>query len=105
MRGPPSKPTDRLDSGEELTTDEREILLERVRRSEQGAAEQVEKLRTQLARAEDLAAALPSLHSPPLYAPQEPAAGENSGRTKPRWGAPGEKRQCKLAARRKSRKR
>jgi DNA-binding transcriptional MerR regulator len=38
--------TDRLDSGEELTSAEREALLERVRGYEQGAAEQVEKLRT-----------------------------------------------------------
>jgi DNA-binding transcriptional MerR regulator len=50
--------TDRLDSGEELTADERATLLERVRGYEQGAAEQVEKLRTQLARAEEFAATL-----------------------------------------------
>ncbi|MBR8640419.1 MerR family transcriptional regulator [Streptomyces tuirus] len=50
--------TDRLDSGEELTANEREALLERVRGYEQGAAEQVEKLRTQLARAEEFAATL-----------------------------------------------
>lgn len=50
--------TDRLDSGEELTVDEREALLERVRGYEQGAAEQMEKLRTQLARAEEFAATL-----------------------------------------------
>ncbi|OKI32158.1 MerR family transcriptional regulator [Streptomyces sp. TSRI0281] len=50
--------TDRLDSGEELTADERQALLERVRGYEQGASEQVEKLRSQLARAEEFAAAL-----------------------------------------------
>jgi DNA-binding transcriptional MerR regulator len=50
--------TDRLDSGEELTSAEREALLERVRGYEQGAAEQVEKLRTQLARGEEFAATL-----------------------------------------------
>ncbi|MFF6980944.1 MerR family transcriptional regulator [Streptomyces sp. NPDC008343] len=50
--------TDRLDSGEELTSAERVALLERVRGYEQGAAEQVEKLRTQLARAEEFAATL-----------------------------------------------
>ncbi|MFF9785825.1 MULTISPECIES: MerR family transcriptional regulator [Streptomyces] len=50
--------TDRLDSDEELTAVEREALLERVRVFEQGTAEQVEKLRTQLARAEEFAATL-----------------------------------------------
>ncbi|MEE1792183.1 MerR family transcriptional regulator [Streptomyces sp. BE308] len=50
--------TDRLDSGEELTADELQALLERIRGYEQGASEQVEKLRTQLARAEEFAAAL-----------------------------------------------
>ncbi|MFH8490939.1 MerR family transcriptional regulator [Streptomyces longisporoflavus] len=50
--------TDRLDSGEKLAADEREALLERVRGYEQDAAEQVEKLRTQLARAEEFAATL-----------------------------------------------
>ncbi|WP_328500496.1 MerR family transcriptional regulator [Streptomyces sp. NBC_00457] len=50
--------TDRLDSGEELAAEDREALLERVRRYEQGATEQVEKLRTQLARAEEFAATL-----------------------------------------------
>ncbi|MFI2353031.1 MerR family transcriptional regulator [Streptomyces sp. NPDC019443] len=50
--------TDRLDSDEELPADEREALLERVRGYEQGASEQVEKLRTQLARAEEFAATL-----------------------------------------------
>ncbi|MER6672731.1 MerR family transcriptional regulator [Streptomyces sp. NPDC000983] len=50
--------TDRLDSGAVLAADEREVLLERVRGYEQGAAEQVEKLRVQLSRAEDFAATL-----------------------------------------------
>ncbi|MFI8221320.1 MerR family transcriptional regulator [Streptomyces sp. NPDC085932] len=50
--------TDRLDAGDELSPDEREVLLQRVREYEQSAAEQVEKLRVQLARAEDFAATL-----------------------------------------------
>ncbi|CAL9334909.1 MerR family transcriptional regulator [Streptomyces albus] len=50
--------TDRLDSGTGLGTEEREKLLERVRGYERAAAEQVEKLRVQLSRAEDFAATL-----------------------------------------------
>ncbi|MDF3301717.1 MerR family transcriptional regulator [Streptomyces tropicalis] len=50
--------TDRLDSGEVLTADEREGCLERVRGFERAAAERVTDLRTQLARAEEFAAAL-----------------------------------------------
>ncbi|CAL9289644.1 HTH-type transcriptional regulator ZntR [Streptomyces sp. enrichment culture] len=50
--------TDRLDSGDALDADEREALLERVRTYERAAAEQVEKLRVQLARAEDFATTL-----------------------------------------------
>ncbi len=50
--------TDRLDAGTSLDAGEREALLERVRTYQQAAAEQVEKLRVQLARAEDFAAAL-----------------------------------------------
>ncbi|MEV5357682.1 MerR family transcriptional regulator [Streptomyces sp. NPDC052693] len=50
--------TDRLDRGDALDADEREVLLERVRTYQQAAAEQVEKLRIQLARAEDFAATL-----------------------------------------------
>ncbi|GGU47303.1 MerR family transcriptional regulator [Streptomyces lavendofoliae] len=50
--------TDHLDAGDDLGPDEREVLLQRVREYEQSAAEQVEKLRVQLARAEDFAAAL-----------------------------------------------
>lgn len=50
--------TDRLDSGQELTSDEREELLERIRGFEQAAQQRVEDLRTQLSRAEDFAAAL-----------------------------------------------
>ena len=49
--------TDRLDAGG-VDAGEREALLERVRSYEQAATEQVEKLRVQLARAEDFAAAL-----------------------------------------------
>ncbi|MFK0253734.1 MerR family transcriptional regulator [Streptomyces sp. NPDC090445] len=45
--------TDRLDAGTDLDADEREALLERVRTYQQAAAEQVDKLRVQLARAED----------------------------------------------------
>ncbi|MEV6959586.1 MerR family transcriptional regulator [Streptomyces sp. NPDC051207] len=50
--------TDRLDSSDALDADEREALLERVRTYARAAAEQVEKLRVQLARAEDFAATL-----------------------------------------------
>ncbi|MBZ6085031.1 MerR family transcriptional regulator [Streptomyces olivaceus] len=47
--------TDRLDGDDALDDGEREALLERVRTYRQAAAEQVEKLRIQLARAEDFA--------------------------------------------------
>ncbi|MER7759678.1 MerR family transcriptional regulator [Streptomyces sp. NPDC097619] len=50
--------TDRLDTDEALPTDEREALLDRVRTYQQAAAEQVDKLRVQLARAEDFEGAL-----------------------------------------------
>ncbi|MFH8873168.1 MerR family transcriptional regulator [Streptomyces griseus] len=50
--------TDRLDAGDVLDDGERETLLGRVREYEQAATEQVGKLRTQLARAEDFAATL-----------------------------------------------
>ncbi|MER6629910.1 MerR family transcriptional regulator [Streptomyces sp. NPDC000987] len=50
--------TDRLDSDDALDAGEREALLERIRTYQQAAAEQVEKLRVQLARAEDFAATL-----------------------------------------------
>ncbi|EFE76162.1 MerR family transcriptional regulator [Streptomyces filamentosus] len=50
--------TDRLDAGDNLDPDEREALFQRVREYERSAAEQVEKLRVQLARAEDFAATL-----------------------------------------------
>ena len=50
--------TDRLDVGTAVDADEREALLERVRTYERAAAEQVEKLRVQLSRAEDFAATL-----------------------------------------------
>ncbi|MFD6555183.1 MerR family transcriptional regulator [Streptomyces sp. NPDC058398] len=50
--------TDRLDGDEALSVEERESLLDRVRGYEKAATEQVEKLRVQLARAEDFAATL-----------------------------------------------
>lgn len=50
--------TDRLDRDATLDAGEREALLERVRTYRQAAAEQVEKLRIQLERAEDFAATL-----------------------------------------------
>jgi len=50
--------TDRLDSGEELPTGEREELLERVRGFERAAQQRVADLRTQLARAEEFAITL-----------------------------------------------
>lgn len=50
--------TDRLDARTGLDADEREALLERVRTYQQAATEQVQKLRVQLARAEDFAATL-----------------------------------------------
>ncbi|MFJ9540604.1 MerR family transcriptional regulator [Streptomyces sp. NPDC101225] len=50
--------TDRLDAGAGLDAGEREALLERVRTCRRAAAEQVEKLRVQLARAEEFAATL-----------------------------------------------
>ncbi|MFQ6850781.1 MerR family transcriptional regulator [Streptomyces sp. 35M1] len=45
--------TDRLDAGAVLGTEERAALLERVRAYQREAADQVEKLRVQLSRAED----------------------------------------------------
>lgn len=50
--------TDRLDGDDQLDTGKREELLARVRAYQQAAAEQVEKLRVQLARAEDFEATL-----------------------------------------------
>ncbi|MEU7040987.1 MerR family transcriptional regulator [Streptomyces varsoviensis] len=50
--------TDRLDSGDTLSDDERRALLERVAGFERAAAERVTKLRTQLSRAEEFAATL-----------------------------------------------
>ncbi|MFE3385364.1 MerR family transcriptional regulator [Streptomyces anulatus] len=50
--------TDRLDGDDQLDAGEREELLARVRAYQQTAAEQVEKLRVQLARAEDFEATL-----------------------------------------------
>ncbi|MFF6996218.1 MerR family transcriptional regulator [Streptomyces sp. NPDC008313] len=50
--------TDRLDSGAPLDTGDREALLDRVRGYEQAAAQKIEDLRVQLARAEEFAATL-----------------------------------------------
>jgi DNA-binding transcriptional MerR regulator len=50
--------TDRLDADGDLDPDEHEALLARVRVYEQAATEQVDRLRIQLARAEDFAATL-----------------------------------------------
>lgn len=50
--------TDRLDSGEELPSEEHEELLERIRGFEQAVQQRVQDLRTQLTRAEEFAAAL-----------------------------------------------
>ncbi|MEU1214581.1 MerR family transcriptional regulator [Streptomyces sp. NPDC005791] len=50
--------TDRLDAEAVLGAGEREALVARVRVYERAAVEQVEKLRIQLARAEDFAATL-----------------------------------------------
>ncbi|MFD9504600.1 MerR family transcriptional regulator [Streptomyces sp. NPDC060035] len=48
----------RLDRDEDLTAAERDALVERVRTYERAAAEQVVRLRTQLARAEEFAGTL-----------------------------------------------
>ncbi|MBT3149802.1 MerR family transcriptional regulator [Streptomyces sp. CHD11] len=50
--------TDRLDSGDGLSPEVRESLLERIRDFERAAQQRVETLRTQLARAEEFAADL-----------------------------------------------
>ncbi|WP_254211287.1 MerR family transcriptional regulator [Streptomyces sp. ADI95-16] len=50
--------TDHLDAGADLDAGERKALLDRVREYERAATEQVDKLRIQLARAEDFAATL-----------------------------------------------
>ncbi|RLV74586.1 MerR family transcriptional regulator [Streptomyces rapamycinicus NRRL 5491] len=50
--------TDRLDTGAEMPTGERENLLDRVRGFEESARQRVADLRTQLARAEEFAATL-----------------------------------------------
>ncbi|MFH8453719.1 MerR family transcriptional regulator [Streptomyces fungicidicus] len=50
--------TDRLDSGDELSPEERASLLERMRDFEQAALRRVEDLRVQLSRAEEFAADL-----------------------------------------------
>ncbi|MGW2844825.1 MerR family transcriptional regulator [Streptomyces sp. NPDC001108] len=64
--------TDRLDGADALDDGEREALLERVRTYRQTATEQVEKLRVQLARAEDFAATLGA-----RLERDAPAAGEH----------------------------
>ncbi|MFE1794982.1 MULTISPECIES: MerR family transcriptional regulator [unclassified Streptomyces] len=50
--------TDRLDDEAGLTDDEREALIDRIRVYERAASEQVDKLRVQLARAEEFATTL-----------------------------------------------
>ncbi len=50
--------TDRLDGDDHLDADGREALLDRVRGYQRAAAQQVEKLRVQLARAEEFEATL-----------------------------------------------
>ncbi|MFG2416971.1 MerR family transcriptional regulator [Streptomyces goshikiensis] len=50
--------TDRLDAGGDLDAGERKALMDRVREYERVATEQVDKLRIQVARAEDFAATL-----------------------------------------------
>ncbi|MGW3647812.1 MerR family transcriptional regulator [Streptomyces sp. NPDC000878] len=61
--------TDRLDHEPGPDSGERDALLDRVREYEQAATEQVEKLRIQLARAEDFAATLGArLHQTPSAA-------------------------------------
>ncbi|ANS63293.1 merR family transcriptional regulator [Streptomyces lincolnensis] len=50
--------TDRLDAGEELPSEEREALLERIRGFEHATRQRVEDLRTQMSRAEEFAATL-----------------------------------------------
>lgn len=52
--------TDQLDTDDTLSTNEREALLHRVRTYQQAAAEQVEKLHTQLSHAEASEATLRS---------------------------------------------
>ncbi|MFE9016830.1 MerR family transcriptional regulator [Streptomyces cyaneofuscatus] len=66
--------TDRLDNDDALDTGEREALLERVRTYQQTAAEQVEKLRIQLERAEDFATTLGTRLEQNVPAPR-PSAG------------------------------
>ncbi|MGW0334451.1 MerR family transcriptional regulator [Streptomyces sp. NPDC003011] len=58
--------TERLDSGEDLPSAERERLLERLRGFEQAAQQRVADLRTQLARAEEFAATLAERLSRPF---------------------------------------
>ncbi|MEU2226713.1 MerR family transcriptional regulator [Streptomyces sp. NPDC018347] len=68
--------TDRLDADEALGAEEREALLDRVRTYQEAAAEQVEKLRVQLARAEDFEGTLRRRLSAPAPAPAPaPASG------------------------------
>ena len=71
--------TDRLDAGTALDAGERDALEERVRTYERTASEQVEKLRTQLARAEDFAATLRARleRNAPAARPDERSAGRS----------------------------
>ncbi|GAA1914166.1 MerR family transcriptional regulator [Streptomyces durmitorensis] len=64
--------TDRLDSGDELTAEQREELVERMRGFEQATQQRVRDLRTQLARAEEFAATLRE-HLPRDAEPQLPS--------------------------------
>lgn len=50
--------TGRLDAAEEMPSEERDELLERIRGFEQAAQQRVQDLRTQLSRAEEFAATL-----------------------------------------------
>ncbi|MDQ0982792.1 MerR family transcriptional regulator [Streptomyces sp. V2I9] len=68
--------TDRLDGNDPLDPEQREVLLARVRSYQRSAAEQVGRLRVQLARAEDFEATLRARAQGPATAnaPGEAAA-------------------------------
>ncbi|MET9593507.1 MerR family transcriptional regulator [Streptomyces sp. NPDC006516] len=74
------------DAGEPLAAGEREALLERVRAYERSAAEQVAKLRTQLARAEEFALTLRTRLE--RSGPQDPAGGGDALPDPERSGPP-----------------
>ncbi|MEV7787223.1 MerR family transcriptional regulator [Streptomyces sp. NPDC088106] len=61
--------TDRLDSGDALSPELRDALLERIRDFERAARQRVETLRTQLARAEEFAADLAERLAPATPTP------------------------------------